>query len=81
MSTEALPPVETVEDVFNLLETELLLLANHLDSSFFEKFEVFAPDLRGRTPDFEPYGLFLAHLYCFHNDIYGQRSVLLCAPR
>jgi hypothetical protein len=75
MSTQALPPVETVEDVFNLLETEITLLGEYLDRSFLEQFDVFAPDPRGRTLEFEPYGLFLAHLYCFHNDIYGQRAV------
>jgi hypothetical protein len=75
MSSKALPPVDTVEDVFNLLETEITLLGEHLDPSFLEQFEVFAPQPRGRTPDFDPYGLFLAHLYCFHNDIYGQRAV------
>jgi len=75
MSTQALPSVDTVEDVFNLLETEISLLGEHLDPTFLEQFEVFAPAARGRTPDFDPYGLFLAHLYCFHNDIYGQRAV------
>ena len=45
MSTQALPPVETVEDVFNLLETEITLLGEYLDPSFFEQFDVFAPDL------------------------------------
>lgn len=75
MSSKALPSVETVEDVFNLLETELALLKKYLDPSFLEQFEVFAPDPRGRTPDFDPYGLFVAHLYCFHNEIYGQRAV------
>ncbi|MFB6300340.1 MAG: transposase [Halobacteriales archaeon] len=75
MSTQALPSVETVEDVFNLLETEVTLLEGHLDPTFLEQFEVFAPDPRGRTPEFDPFGLFLAHLYCYHNDIYGQRAV------
>ena len=45
MSTQALPPVETVEDVFKLLETEITLLGEYLDPSFFEQFDVFAPDL------------------------------------
>lgn len=75
MSTQALSPVETVEDVFNLLETEITPLGEYLDLSFLEQFDVSAPDSRGRTLEFEPYGLFLAHLYCFHNDIYGQRAV------
>jgi hypothetical protein len=66
--SQALPPVETVEDVFNLLETEITLLGEYLDPSFLEQFDVFAPDPWGRTLEFEPYGLFLAHLYCFHND-------------
>jgi hypothetical protein len=75
MSSKALLSVETVEDVFNLLETELTLLKKYLDPSFLEQFEVLAPDPRGRTPDFDPYGHFIAHLYCFPNDIYGQRAV------
>ena len=70
MSSKALPPVDTVEDVFNLLETEIILLGEYLDPSFLEQFEVFAPGALGRTPEFDPYRLFLAHLYCFHNDIY-----------
>lgn len=63
MPTQAVPPVDTVEDVFNHLETESTLLGEHLDLSFLERFEVC------------PFGLFLVHLYCFHNDIYGQRVV------
>ena len=39
MSPEALPPIETVEDVFDLLETELSLLVEHLVSSFPEQVE------------------------------------------
>jgi hypothetical protein len=35
MSTQALPPVETVEDVFNLLETEITLLDEYLDPSWW----------------------------------------------
>lgn len=44
MPSKTLPSVETVEDVFNLLETELALLKKYLNSSFLEQFEVFAPD-------------------------------------
>jgi hypothetical protein len=66
---------ETVEDVFNLLETGLTLLKDNLDPSFLEQFEVFAPLNQGRTPDFDPYELFVRHLYCFHNDIYDPLAV------
>jgi len=75
MSTLALPSIDTVEDVFNVLETEITALAEYLDSSLFEGFDVFAPADRGRKREFDPYGPFLAHLYCYHNDIYGQRAV------
>ncbi len=47
MSTQALPPVDTVENVFNLLETEITLLGEHLDSSFLEQFEGSPPRLGG----------------------------------
>ena len=75
MSTQALPSIDTIEDVFNVLETEITALAEYLDASLFEGFDVFAPDSRGRKREFDPYGLFLAHLYCYHNEIYGQRAV------
>lgn len=75
MSSKVLPSTATVEDAFNLLETEIALLGENLDPSFLERFKMFTPDHRGKKTDFDPYGLFLAHLYCFHNDIYGQRAV------
>ena len=60
---------KTVEDVFNILETELALLKKYLDPSFLEPFEMFAPLDRGRTPDFNLYGPLIAHLYCFHKSV------------
>jgi transposase len=75
MSTQALPSIDTIEDIFGVLDTEVTALAEYLDPSFFEGFDVFAPADRRRKREFGPYGLFLAHLYCYHNDIYGQRAV------
>ena len=75
MSTQTPPSIDTVEDVFNVSETEITALAEYLDSSLFEGFDVFAPDPRGRKREFDPYGLFLANLYCYHNEIYGQRMI------
>ncbi len=34
MSTQALPSIDTVEDVFNVLDTEITALAEYLDPSF-----------------------------------------------
>lgn len=42
MSTQALPSIENVKDAFNLLETEIMLLVEHLDPTWLERFEVFA---------------------------------------
>ncbi|SNR60884.1 hypothetical protein [Halorubrum vacuolatum] len=50
MSTQALSSIDTVEDVFNVLETEITALAEYLDPSFFEEFDVFAPDSAACSP-------------------------------
>lgn len=71
MSTQTPPSIDTVEDVFNVSETEITALAEYFDSSLFEGFDVFASADRGRKREFDPYGLLLANLYCYHNEIYG----------
>ncbi len=54
MSTQALPSIDTIEDIFGVLDTEVTALAEYLDPSFFEGFDVFAPGLRGRKREFGP---------------------------
>jgi len=47
MSTQVLSSIDTVEEVFNVLETEITALAEYLDSSLFEGFDV---SVLGRGP-------------------------------
>ena len=48
MSTQTPPSIDTVEDVFNVSETEITALAEYFDSSLFEGFDVFASADLGR---------------------------------
>lgn len=57
------------------MDTVPLALFEQLDLSFLDRFDVFAPDSRGRPVDFEPVGLVLAPSVRFYTDIYGQRAV------
>ena len=65
----------SVESFFNVVETETLVLFEHLFFGFLEEFDVFAPAETGRTREHEPPEMMRGFLHCYYHDIYGIRPV------
>jgi len=61
----------SVESFFNVVETETLVLFEHLFFGFLEEFDVFAPAETGRTREHEPPEMMRGFLHCYYHDIYG----------
>jgi len=70
-----LQDVSSVGSFFNVVETERLLLFEHLSFEFLEEFDVFAPAETRRPRDHEPPAMMRGFLHCYYKDIYGIRPV------
>jgi hypothetical protein len=74
-TTSTLLSQDTVEKVFKTLDSGPIALVEYVDTSFLVEYDVFAPDPRGRTREFDPPGLFQGLLYCYSKGIYGPRPI------
>jgi len=75
MSSATLQDDLSVESFFNVAETEMLALFEHLSFEFLEEFDAFALAETGRPRDHEPPELMRGFLHCYYHDIYGIRPV------
>lgn len=74
-TTSTLLSQDTAERVFKTLDSGPIALVEYVDTSFLVEYDVFAPDPRGRTREFDPPGLSQGLLYCYSKGIYGPRPI------
>jgi len=73
--SQTLQAETSIDRFFSCAATETLALFEHLDFSFLDDFDVFAPARRGRTRLHHPQQLFRGFLHCYYKDIYGPRPI------